>query len=231
MLFDLRGRGRRRTVQVIYLSLAILMGGGLVLFGIGGATSGGLIDAIQGGKSSNSSGSDTFQKRVDALDKQTQTDPTNARAWAQLAGLRFQLAGSGANYDQATQVYTDKGKAELRQASAAWQRHLKLAGDKPDPTVANQMVQAYGISGLQNYPEAVKALEFVIDATPNATFQQYAQLAVLAHGAKQDRKATLSADKAVSLAPKAQRKTLRDQIKAAQQQLDSAAGSTTTSGQ
>ena len=230
MLFDLRGRGRRRTVQAIYLSLAILMGGGLVLFGIGGATSGGLIDAIQG-KSGNSSGTDTFQKRVDALQKQTQTNPSNARAWAQLAGLRFQLAGSGANYDQATQVYTDKGKAELRQASNAWQRHLKLAGDKPDPTVANQMVQAYGISGLQNYPEAVKALEFVIDATPNATFQQYAQLAVLAHGAKQDRKATLSADKAVSLAPKAQRKTLRDQIKAAQQQLDSAAGSTTTSGQ
>jgi len=230
MLFDLRGRGRRRTVQVIYLSLAILMGGGLVLFGIGGATSGGLIDAIQG-KSGNSSGTDTFQKRVDALQKQTQTDQTNARVWAQLAGLRFRLAGSGANYDQATQVYTDKGKAELRQASNAWQQHLKLAGDKPDTTVANQMVQAYGISGLQNYPEAVKALEFVIDATPTATFQQYAQLAVLAHGAKQDRKATLSADKAVSLAPKAQRKTLRDQIKAAQQQLDTAAGSTTTSGQ
>jgi tetratricopeptide (TPR) repeat protein len=214
-------------VQVIYLSLAILMGGGLVLFGIGGATSGGLIDAIQG-KSGNSSGTDTFQKRVDALEKQTQTDPSNARAWAQLAGLRFQLAGSGANYDQATQVYTDKGKAELRQASAAWQRHLKLAGDKPDPTVANQMVQAYGVTGLRNYAEAVKALEFVIDATPNATFQQYAQLAVLAHGAKQTRKATLSADKAVSLAPKNQRKTLQTQIKTAQQQLDSAAGTSTT---
>ena len=141
MLFDLRGRGRRRTVQVIYLSLAILMGGGLVLFGIGGATSGGLIDAIQG-KSGNSSGTDAFQKRVDALEKQTQTEPTNARAWAQLAGLRFQLAGSGANYDQATQVYTDKGKAELRQAANAWQQHLKLAGEKPDTTVANQMVQA-----------------------------------------------------------------------------------------
>ena len=27
MLFDLRGRGRRRTVQAIYLSLALLMGG------------------------------------------------------------------------------------------------------------------------------------------------------------------------------------------------------------
>jgi tetratricopeptide (TPR) repeat protein len=230
MLFDLRGRGRRRTVQVIYASLAILMGGGLVLFGIGGATSGGLIDAIQG-KSSSSSGNNAFQKRVDALQKQTQANPNNARAWAQLAGLHFQLAGSGSNYDQATQVYTDKGKAELRRASNAWQRHLALAGDKPDTTVANQMVQAYGISGLRNYPEAVKALEFVIDATPNATFQQYAQLAVLAHGAKQTRKEKLSADKAAELAPKGQAKTVRDQIKAAEQQLDGLATAGQPSGQ
>ena len=46
MLFDLRGRGRRRTVQTIYLTLAILLGGGLVLFGIGGSVSGGLFDAL-----------------------------------------------------------------------------------------------------------------------------------------------------------------------------------------
>src|SRR3954447_10014822 len=229
MLFDLRGRGRRRTVQVIYLSLAILMGGGLVLFGIGGATSGGLIDAIQG-NSGTTSGTDTFQKRVDALEKRTQANPQDKAAWAQLAGLRFQLAGSGANYDQTTGAYTAKGKAILLQAAAAWQRHLSLAGEKPDRTVANQMVQAYGVTGLRNYAEAVKALEFVIDATPNATFQQYAQLAVLAHGAKQTRKATLSADKAVSLAPKDQRKTLQTQIKTAQQQLDAAAG-TSPSGQ
>ena len=229
MLFDLRGRGRRRTVQVIYLSLAILMGGGLVLFGIGGATSGGLIDAIQG-NSGGSNANDTFQKRVDAIEKQTQTNPQNSRAWAQLAGLRFQLATTGENYDQATGTYTTKGKA-LRQASDAWQRHLALAGEKPDTTVANQMVQAYGVTGLRNYPEAVKALEFVIDATPNATYQQYAQLAVLAHGAKQTRKATLSEEKAVELAPKDQRKTLKEQIKAAQQQLDSAAGASQPSGQ
>jgi tetratricopeptide (TPR) repeat protein len=230
MLFDLRGRGRRRTVQVIYLSLAILMGGGLVLFGIGGATSGGLIDAIQG-NSGSSNGNDTFQKRVDALEKRTQANPQDSGSWAQLAGLRFQLATTGENYDQATGTYTAKGKAELRQAAAAWQRHLALAGEKPNTTVANQMVQAYGVAGLRNYPEAVKALEFVIDATPNATYQQYAQLAVLAHGAKQTRKATLSADKAVELAPKAQRKTLKEQIKAAQQQLDSAAGASQPPGQ
>src|SRR3954454_14992971 len=130
MLFDLRGRGRRRTVQVIYLSLAILMGGGLVLFGIGAATSGGLIDAIQG-NSGTSSGTNVFQKRVDALQKRTPANPRDARAWAQLAGLRFQVAGSGAHYDQTTGSYTATGKAELRQAAAAWQRHLALAGDKP----------------------------------------------------------------------------------------------------
>ena len=49
MLFDLRGRGRRRTVKTIYVGLALLMGGGLVLFGIGGHTSGGLFDAFSGG--------------------------------------------------------------------------------------------------------------------------------------------------------------------------------------
>ena len=35
MLFDLKGK-RKRLVQVVYLGLAILFGGGLVLFGVGG---------------------------------------------------------------------------------------------------------------------------------------------------------------------------------------------------
>jgi tetratricopeptide (TPR) repeat protein len=230
MLFDLRGRGRRRTVQVIYLTLAIILGGGLVLFGIGGATSGGLIDAIQG-NSSTTNANDVFQKRVDSFEKRTKVNPRDSRAWAQLAGLRFQVATTGANYDQTTGAYTAKGKAELRAAAAAWQRHLALSPEKPDTQVAKEMVQAYGVAGLQQYGEAVKALEFVIDATPTPTYQTYAQLAVLAHGAKQDRKAKLAADKAVELAPKTQRKTVRDQIKAAQQQLDSVAGAGQPSGQ
>jgi tetratricopeptide (TPR) repeat protein len=221
MLFDLRGRGRRRTIQVIYLSLAILMGGGLVLFGIGGNTSGGLVDAIQG----NSGGTDAdeaFNKRVETLEKRTRTNPQDARAWAQLASLRFQAATTGENYDNNTQSYTTKGKAELRRATAAWQRHLALEPDKPDATVANQMVQAYGVSGLQQYDEAVRAMEVVID-NRDPTYQIYAQLSVLAHAAKQDRKSTLAADKAVELAPRAERKDVREQIKLAKTQLDNVA--------
>jgi len=230
MLFDLRGRGRRRTVQAIYLSLAVLMGGGLVLFGIGGATNGGLIDAIQGNGSTTSS-SDTFQKRVDALEKRTQANPRDARAWAVLADARFAAATAGGNYDQTSGVYTTKGKAQLRAAAAAWQRHLALSPEKPNARVANEMVQAYGATGLRNYGEAVKALEFVIDATPKPTYQTYAQLAVLAHGAKQTRKEKLAAQKALDLAPKSQRKTVGDQIKAAEQQLDGLAGAGQPSGQ
>ena len=54
MLFDLRSRGRRRTVQVVYLGLAVLMGGGLVLFGVGtGNGVGGLLNAFSGNGSGN----------------------------------------------------------------------------------------------------------------------------------------------------------------------------------
>src|SRR3954469_19971967 len=230
MLFDLRGRGRRRTVQAIYLSLAILMGGGLVLFGIGGGTNGALIDGIQGNGSTTSAG-DTFKKRVESLEKRTQANPQDARAWALLADVRFQNATAGANYDQNTGLYTAKGKAALSQAAAAWQRHLALSGEKPNTRVANEMVTAYGAAGLRNYPEAVKAQEFVIDATPKPTYQTYAQLAVLAHGAKQTRKEKLAADKAVEIAGKGQAKTVRDQIKAAEQQLDGLASAGQPSGQ
>src|ERR671914_482748 len=64
MLFDLQGK-RRRVVQATYLTLAVLMGGGLVLFGIGGDVSGGLFDAFsdrQGGGGSNTLAEDRIER-------------------------------------------------------------------------------------------------------------------------------------------------------------------------
>jgi hypothetical protein len=46
MLFDLQSPGRRTAVKVIYTALAVVMRGGLVLFGVGGNPSGGLLDAF-----------------------------------------------------------------------------------------------------------------------------------------------------------------------------------------
>ena len=222
MLFDLRGRGRRRSIQVIYLSLAILMGGGLVLFGIGGNTSGGLFDAFSGDQGTGGA-NEAVTKRIETLEKRTQANPSDAAAWSRLASVRFQTATSGENYDQVNQAYTDKGRAQLRAATAAWERHLALNPPKADATVATQMVQAYGPNGLRRFDRAVGALELVIDSR-DPTSGLYAQLAVLAHAAKQARKSTLAEDKAVELAPDKQGKDVRAQIQLAKTQLDNQAG-------
>ena len=116
MLFDLRGRGRRRTVQAIYLSLAILMGGGLVLFGIGSSSNGGLVDAIFGGGGTNNTATETIDKQIKSAVAKTRATPTEPAVWANLARLRLQRAGLDARDDG---TYTTKGKEQLSLAAAA----------------------------------------------------------------------------------------------------------------
>ena len=116
MLFDLRGSGRRTTVKVVYVTLAILMGGGLVLFGIGGSVSGGLIDAITQSDSTSSTGDEEYQKRADSAQRKAEATPQDAAAWAEAARANYTLALSGGNYDQNTGQFTASGKRmKLRQ--------------------------------------------------------------------------------------------------------------------
>src|ERR687894_702719 len=83
MLFDLRGR-RRRAVQATYLTLAVLMGGGLVLFGIGGDVTGGLLS--EGGIFSGDGGSSQAEEEQDERLREAEADlrsnPQNAEALA-----------------------------------------------------------------------------------------------------------------------------------------------------
>jgi len=218
MLFDLRGRGRRRTVQVIYLALALLMGGGLVLFGIGGGTNGGLFDAIGGGSGSSANVDKVFQQRLDTYEARLKVNPQDPAALIGMTKLRVANASTGENYNQTQQAYTAKGLAELRQASAAWQRYLATKPAKPDVDTANAMTQAYGPLGLKQYDKAVSSLEIII-AGKKETANLYAQLAILASGAKQDRKSTLAEAKALDLTPKAQRKQLKSAIDLQKSQL------------
>jgi tetratricopeptide (TPR) repeat protein len=208
MLFDLRGSGRRRTVQIVYISLAVIMGAGLVLFGIGGAVSGGLLDAITQGGGGASTGAGAFQKRVDTMQQATRANPKDAQAWAALARARFQLASAGDNYDQATGQYSPAGKQQLQAATDAWQQHLNLAGKHPDDGVAGVMVQAY--ISLNQYDKAVQAQEVITEARP--TSKTFATLAILAYDAGQTRTGDLARQKALSLAPSDQRNTLKAQI-------------------
>jgi tetratricopeptide (TPR) repeat protein len=231
MLFDLRGRGRRRVVQAIYLSLAILMGGGLVLFGIGGATSGGLLDAFKGSAGTQSA-NQIFQKRVDAAERSVRARPTDAKAWAALTRIRYQQAGSGDGFDPNQNVFTDKGKQQLAGAELAWNKYLTLT-DKPDDSVASLMVQAFSEVGLNKPDKAVRAQEIILERR-QPTGPLYVQLAALAYQAGQTRKAELASKKALALTPKDSREQIKAQLEsarvAASAQLNqsSATPSTTT---
>jgi len=214
MLFDLRGRGRRRAVRIIYASLAILMGGGLVFFGIGGATSGGLVDALNSG-GGGGSGSDTFQQRVEDAEKAALARPRDPRPRATLAKAHYQLAGVGENYNQDLGQFTAKGQAELRQSARAWERYLALKPSRIDDNLAVLMVNAY--ISLSKPDQAVAAQEIVVEAQDEST-GQFSKLAQLAYAAGQTRKADLAADKAVALAPKDQREIVKEALSEAKTQ-------------
>jgi hypothetical protein len=212
VLFDLRGRGRRRTVQGIYLTLAILMGGGLVLFGVGGNVSGGLLDALKDNPKSGNT--DVFEKRLKAAETLATTQPNNAQAWANVVKLRYQVAGTGDSYDDATNSFTAKGRAELQAVDQAWTHYLNLDPKKVDTTAATYMVNAYAPNALNQTDKLVRAYELVIDSTAKPTFDQYRNLAIYSYVAGQSRKGDLARSKALELAPKDQRSVVKQQIDA-----------------
>lgn len=226
MLFDLRGRGRRRTVQVIYLCLAILMGGGLVLFGIGSDSSGGLVDAFNDDANQGGSATESLDKRVDAQLAKVRADPKDAEAWAQLAIARFQRAGvEGISQDG---TYTEDGKRRLKLATDAWERHLALEPKKPNLRAANLMVQAY--QATDELSKAVRAKELVTAAEDPPSSNSYQQLAALAYQAGDTRLGDLASSRAVDLAPKDERKDLRTALEAYKTQVaaQAAQGAATT---
>ena len=73
MLFDLQGK-RRRVVQATYLTLAVLMGGGLVLFGVGSDVSGGIFD-IFSGDDGGGSGNGQIEKRIEQDNETPEAQP------------------------------------------------------------------------------------------------------------------------------------------------------------
>jgi hypothetical protein len=206
MLFDLRGR-RRRAVQATYLTLALLMGGGLVLFGVGGNVGGGLFDAFKGG--GGGGGNDLVKKRIERNEKRAAAG--SVAALKELVRDHYQLAsdeaGSGA------QSFPDKAKPELSKAGAAWQRYLAKT-DKPDPSLATVAVRVYDFSALNKPKDAKQAASIVAEASHDA--QAYLQLEQYAVAAGDTRTAQLAAGKAVELAPRGQKKQVKqltEQIK------------------
>jgi hypothetical protein len=208
MLFDLRGR-RRRAVQATYLMLAVLMGGGLVLFGIGGGVSGGLLDAFQGG-GGGSSGNELIEKRIDREQQRLAANPQNEALLKALVRDNYALATS--QIDSGSQTFPDDAKDELRAAAKYWQRYLETHQGKPDPSLAGVAFQIYDVNALNDAKEAQRAMGIIAEERNDSA--SYLQLVAYAARAGDTRTANLAAIKAVDLAPKGQKQAVKKQAEA-----------------
>jgi hypothetical protein len=224
MLFDLRGRGRKNTVRVIYVLLACLMGFGLIGFGIGGATNGGLFDVFSNGGASSDSGTKRFEQRERQALRRIQANPKDEAAYIDLIRARVSLAGVGDRYDANSDTYTAAGKAQLRKAADAWTKYQALNPklDDAQARVASLMVRTY--ASLNDLSGATGAQEVV--AQSRDTAGAYSQLAILAYQAGQTRKGDLAGRKALAKTDKDLRQQLKAQLDQAKSQGAAAAQTT-----
>ncbi|MDO9357183.1 MAG: hypothetical protein Q7T55_26030 [Solirubrobacteraceae bacterium] len=175
MLFDTSSPGRKRAVQIIFASLAILMGGGLVLFGIGSSQSGGgLTDIVNNGGQSTLA--DQGKKDAESAQKALDKNPKDVAAAEKLARARFAIANEEA-FDQTGNVIDAKAQALVTAADEAWTNYLKLAPAEPSRAVSASYSSFYAYPGVAQYDKAARALEVnLVSRPPSAGL--YAQLAI-----------------------------------------------------
>lgn len=208
MLFDLQGK-RRRLIQATYLTLAILMGGGLVLFGIGSDVQGGLADFFSGSGGGN--GSPVVEEQLEEAEERLVANPEDPDALADVARANYQLATTTDEEARAVgALFAEDAAPQLEAAADAWNRYLETQPERPDEALAFLMVQVYGEQGLNQPAEAAEAAEVV--ASERRDPQAYLVLTQYAALAGDDRKAELAGRRAVTLAPDAQQDQVERQV-------------------
>lgn len=205
MLFDLQGK-RRRVVQATYLTLAVLMGGGMVFFGVGGEVSGGLFDAFSDRSGGN--GNQLVEDRVERNEERVKARPRAEAPRKELVRDYFSLAVSQVP-DDAT-VFPQDAQDKLRRASTHWGAYLELAGDDPDPSLARVALQIYDPTALNQPQQALRAARVVAEAGDDPSSYMLLMQYALQAGDKRTQK--LAEQKAIELTPERQRKRVRRQI-------------------
>jgi hypothetical protein len=206
MLFDIQGK-RRRVVQATYLTLAVLMGGGLVLFGIGSdAGTGGLFDALSGGSGGGSN--DFVEDRIDRNESKVEANRRAEAPRKELVRDYYSLAASQATADN---TFPGGAQDELRTAAVHWDAYLDVEKGKPDASLARVALQLFDVNALNQPEQALRAARIIAedgnDAGSYLLLMQYASLA------NDKRTKKLATQKAIELAPKNQRGAVREQIK------------------
>ncbi len=197
-------------VQATYLMLALLLGGGLVLFGIGGDVSGGLFNAFEG-DGGGGDATDAVEQQIDRQEQRLARDPQNAAVLAALTRSYYNLAAAQI---PSGGTFTDEAKGDLRRAAAYWDRY-RQAVERPDPSLAGLAVQMFDPTALNQPKRAMGAALVIAERTDDpSAYLRVVQYATLAND---ERTADLAGQKAVELAPKDQRQAVKQQLKAFEQ--------------
>jgi hypothetical protein len=226
MLFDLQGK-RKRLVQVTYAGLALLMGGGLVLFGIGSSGTGGILDAVGLGSNSNNSRGADYDKQAAKIQAQLTANPANDKLLLQLARTRILAGNTKSTVDSATgqATYSADALAEFQQAADAWEKYLKTKPKPADTKSAILIAQAY-VALAQNQTSIVTAIDDIkgaanaqkLYADANPSLGTLSQLALYQYLAGQIPAGDKTAKAAIKLATAANREQLKTRLKQAKTQ-------------
>jgi hypothetical protein len=229
MLFDLRSRRRRRVIKTVYVFLALLIGVGLIGFGVGtGGNFGGLFNAAGAGGGSGTAGV-ALEKALTKASKHAAANPGSAAGWAAVGRAAYNVSQLPDHY-VTNQGYTTDGFKTLAVLENAWKRYLGVLPSKPDATLAAEVTSAFGPAptGIQKWSISEGAQELVVESRP--TYTEYANLAFFAYQAHEKSRGDLAAARAVSLAPKKQQKQLRAQLEVYKIRAGYTVGTTGASG-
>jgi hypothetical protein len=219
MLFDLRSRGRRRTVQVLYIGLAVLIGSGLILFGVGtGSGGGGLFGAFTGSNQHAGGNGSAVTSQVKSALARTKQEPSSAAAWANLINARLSAANS-VGYDSTNGTYTKAGKQQLQLLTQAYSRYTSLT---KSPSINTATLAARAYTQLGNWKTASATYQTVLAGQTGSNRLHALECVTLtSYAAKNDRVAQLAEARALALLPT---KAVRKETKT---ELDQAKTSTT----
>jgi hypothetical protein len=224
MLFDLRGRGRRRTVRVLYIGLALLIGVGLVGFGVGGGFGGGgLLSAATNSEGSNSA---SYQKQIAKYRKLTKSNPRDVSAWENLT--RSLLHEAGGEGFVTTSGLTSQGHKVFEETAKAWNTYLALESKKPSLELSKDMLRIFGEEGLNQASQEVTLLQVIVAAEPT-NVSYYADLAELAYKAHDTSIGDLAAEKAVALSPSSGREHLKRELSEFKKNIEKESSSSSSS--
>ena len=147
MLFDLQSGKRRRVVQVVFGTLAVIFAVSFVFFGVGSEVGSGLSDIWGSGGGGDEN---PFDEDINDAEDRLAANPADTAALAELVGLRYQAGTRLLEVDTetGTTALTSDAEEEFQRGADAWDRMLKVTkGQNVDTSAALLAVQTFATLG------------------------------------------------------------------------------------